>query len=526
MSSRDEASEPKTSKSPGAAKTLRLESLINDIQDYAIFILTPDGKVASWNLGAQRLKGYAAEEILGRHISTFYPLEEVARGTPERLLKQARETGRVEQEGWRVRKDGSHFWADVVITASFDERGQLIGYAKVTRDLTDRRKTEEALRQSEERFRLLIDSVKEYAIFMLDANGRVATWNAGAERIKGWRADEIVGKPISVFYTAEEAQSGKAEKELAVALNEGRFEEEGWRVRKDGTRFWANVILSPMFDSGGKLLGYAKVTRDLTERRRAEDERVRLAQAQEAVKLRDEFLTIVAHELRTPLTALMLHLRAATDVAKEEALLNRLARVRRGAGRLNRLVEDLLDVSRIASGRFELRTEPGDLTELTRDVIESVEEEAAIARCELRLHTAGPVEGVWDAPRVEQVLLNLVGNALKYAAGKPVDLTVGEDAEGVFVRVDDRGPGVPPEDVDRIFGRFERAAPVRHYGGLGLGLFVASELVKAHGGKIEVASRDGGGASFLMRLPKVSQPRPAVDEEGEARVSSAASGGR
>lgn len=494
---------------------LKLEWLVNNIQDYAIVILTPEGNVASWNLGAQRLKGYTQEEILGRHFSTFYRPEDVASGLPERLLKQARLTGRVEHEGWRVRKDGSRFWADAIITASFDERGEVAGYAKVIRDLTDRHLVEETLRQSEERFRLLIESVREYAIFMLDAKGRVATWNAGAERLKGWRADEIIGKHFSAFYPPEERQTGKSEKELRDALQEGRFEEEGWRVRKDGTRFWANVILSPIFDSAGKLMGFAKVTRDLTERLRAEEERLRLAQAQEAVRLRDEFLSSVAHELRTPLTAMLLHSDGLTREVGDDRLRMRAERVRRGAMRLNRLVEDLLDVSRLAAGRFELRPELADLRAIVEEVLEALAPEAKHSNSALHLHGAKSATGVWDAARLEQVIFNLVGNALKYAAGKPIEVVVEEEDERfACVRVEDRGPGIPAEDADRIFGRFERAAPFRHYGGLGLGLYIARHLTEAHGGTLTVSNREGGGASFLMRLPKGTPedgPGPGVD---------------
>ncbi len=236
------------------------------VRDYAIFMLDPNGRIASWNAGAERIKGYRASEIIGQHFSTFYPKEDVGSGKPQRLLAVAESEGHVEDEGWRIRKDGSRFWANVTITAIRDASGSLIGFGKVTRDLTDQRRSEVALRRSEERSRLFVDAVQDYAIFMLDPEGCVSTWNTGAERIKGYKASEIIGQHFSRFYPEEDVRAGKPAWELDVATKEGRFEDEGWRVRKDGSRFWANVIITPVRDSAGDLLGFTKVTRDFTER--------------------------------------------------------------------------------------------------------------------------------------------------------------------------------------------------------------------------------------------------------------------
>ncbi|HEY0095670.1 MAG TPA: PAS domain S-box protein, partial [Archangium sp.] len=288
----------------------RFRMMVTSVKDYAMFMVGPDGRVESWNMGAQRIKGYEAGEIIGQPITRFYPEEQVAQGKPWALLREAAASGHVEDVGWRVRKDGTPFWADVVITAVRDESGQLRGFAKVTRDLTERRKTEEMLRRSEERFRLLLSSVKDYAIFMLDPDGRVMTWNSGAARLKGYSAGEIVGEHFSRFYPPQDLEQGKPARELDIARREGRYEEEGWRVRKDGSRFWAHVIITPMLNEAGTLMGFAKVTRDLTERKRSEEERLRLAQAQESIRLRDEFLAIASHELKTPLTALQLQLQS------------------------------------------------------------------------------------------------------------------------------------------------------------------------------------------------------------------------
>src|SRR3984957_19200218 len=282
----------------------RFRLLVESVRDYAIFMLDPGGHVLTWNAGAERFKGYRADEIIGQHFSRFYPSEALAKRLPEHELEVASKTGVFEDEGWRVRKDGTLFWANVVITAMRDTQGELLGFAKVTRDLTKRRAHEEELRRSEERFRLLVEGVTEYAIFMLDPNGQVATWNSGAERIKGYTAAEIIGQHFSVFYPDEARESRWPEHELQVAAEKGSFTDTGWRVRKDGTTFWANVTITALRDDTGKLLGFAKLARDLTDAKRVEaiesinqqreemldaERNARMA-AQRATRLKDEFL--------------------------------------------------------------------------------------------------------------------------------------------------------------------------------------------------------------------------------------------
>ncbi|NUO47568.1 MAG: PAS domain S-box protein [Polyangiaceae bacterium] len=244
--------------------------LVETVEDYAIFMLDPQGRVATWNAGAEKLKGYKASEILGRHFSTFYPAEDCLAHKPEEALATAEREGRAENEGWRIRKDGTRFWANAIITALHDEEGALVGFAKITRDLTERRATEEELRRSEERFHHLVDAATDYAIFMLDPAGLVATWNEGARKIKGYEAGEIIGRHFSVFYTSEDRAAKKPNRVLETVRREGRFEDERWRVRKDGTRFWANVVITALRDELGEITGFVKVTRDLTARREAE----------------------------------------------------------------------------------------------------------------------------------------------------------------------------------------------------------------------------------------------------------------
>jgi PAS domain S-box-containing protein len=478
--------------------------LLESIPDYGIVMLGPAGLVESWSPGAERLTGWRAEEIVGQHVARFFTADDVAQGRPEAGLRLAAERGRAEDEGWRVRRDGSRYWANVITSAILDSGGRLEGYAHVTRDLSARREAEEARRSGEEQLRMLVDGVKDYAIFSLDPAGLVTSWNAGAERIKGWRADEIIGRHHSIFYAAEDLRAGKPARALEVAATEGRWEDEGWRLRRTGTRFWASVVVTPLRSAGGEMTGFAKVTRDLTERHAAEQDRLGRVRAEEAVRLRDEFLAVVAHELNTPITALHLQVQALQRHlgGREAALVERLGPVGRSSARLVALVSELLNVSRLAEGRLVLHPAPCALEEVVAKQVEALRERAALARCEVRLGIeAGPVVGTWDRLRLEQAVGGLLGNALRYGAGSPIEVRVGLEDDAAVLRVTDHGPGVPEEALTRIFGRFEQAAPTTSFGGLGLGLFMVREIVRRHGGTVEAANAEGGGARFTVRLP-------------------------
>jgi PAS domain S-box-containing protein len=489
--------------SPQIDDSFRL--LVEGVRDYAIFLLDPTGRILSWNLGAQRLKQYAPEEIIGKHMSVFYPPEDLAWDKPAFELRETLREGRFEDEGWRLRKDGTRFWANVVLTALRDQTGELRGFAKITRDLTTRKAAEEELRQSEMRSRLLIESIRDYAVFMLDTGGRVATWNPGAERIKGYKAEEIIGKSFTTFYSDEDIRSGKCELELSQAAAVGRFEDEGWRIRKDGTRFWANVVISAVRDEEGQLLGFSKVTRDLTDRRKAEDERAARLAAEQANRSKDEFLAMLGHELRNPLapivTALQLmKLKNIAPASREQVIIERQVK------HMVRLVDDLLDVSRITRGKIELKKERIDLRDVVAKAVEAVSPlmEQRKHHFEVQVPQA-PVFVDGDEARLTQVLVNLLTNAAKYTEpGGHVALEVRRRDDQVEVQVRDDGTGIAAELLPNVFELFVQGGQGvdRPAGGLGIGLAVVRSLTALHGGTVEAQSAGkGAGSTFTVRLP-------------------------
>ncbi len=370
-----------------------------------------------------------------------------------------------------------------------------------------------SLRATEEHFRLLVESVRDYAIFLLDPAGRVASWNAGAERIKGYAAGEIIGRHFSAFYPEADIRGGKCEMELENAGRDGRFEDEGWRVRKDGTQFWANVVITALRNDTGRLIGFAKVTRDLTERRRAEDERVRLIAEQKAResadaanRAKDEFIAHVSHELRTPLNAILGWARLLSAGLDEERAKRATATIERNADAMTQLIDDLLDVARIISGKMRLEIESLDLALVIERALESVKlgADAKGIRFHVMLDSgAAPVLG--DAGRLQQVIWNLLSNAVKFTPkGGRITVLLRRHDSSAELTVQDTGQGIAADTVSHVFEPFwqESRGPTLGGRGLGLGLSISRTLVELHGGAINVESDGvGQGTTFTVTLP-------------------------
>ncbi|MBE1495196.1 PAS domain S-box-containing protein [Amycolatopsis lexingtonensis] len=469
----------------------RFRMLVQGVLDYAIFMLDTRGRISSWNAGAARIKGYSEDEILGQHFSVFYPPEDVAAGKPDRELEVAAAAGRLEDEGWRIRKDGTRFWANVVITALYDDRGRLKGFGKVTRDMTDRRAAEVALRESEERFRLLVQSVVDYAIFVLDPQGRISSWNTGAARIKGYSEDEILGRHFSVFYPAEDVAAGKPDRELEVAAAAGRLEDEGWRVRKDGTRFWANVVITALLDERGRLQGFGKVTRDMTERRNAEQalrDRRRLVghlvEAQEVERRRiawdvhDESIqSMVAVGMRLQLLASRLPEPAATAVGGLDES------VQAAIGRLRGLVSRLRPPELDRHGLVEAVSAYVDDVARRWELAHSVRDE---------LSAEPSPEAAITAYRICQEALS---NVHKHARATRVDVTLSTVDNGTHVRITDDGIGTAGDE-----------AGAGHFG-----LVEMRERAEAAHGWLSLTSTPGEGTTvefWLPALPDVTGLEP------------------
>jgi PAS domain S-box-containing protein len=491
-----------------ALSDARFRLLVESIGDYAIFMLDPAGYIVSWNKGAERIKGYRASEIVGRHFSCFYSPESVEQGLPAHELSVAATQGRFEDEGWRVRKDGSKFWASVSITAMY-EHGKLCGFAKITRDLSERREHEEALRRSEERFRLMVEGVKDYAIFMLDSTGHIMSWNAGAQRIKGYRAEEIIGRHFSCFYEQASIDSGWPARELEMAKLDGRFEDVGWRVRKDGSKFWANVVITALTDEHGKFYGFAKVTRDLSEQRRAQA-------LQHSERRMREFVSIIAHELRNPLAAIKNGVELLQHSSKLEHVHAATEILGRQTGQLNNLIDDLLDADRISSGRVKLKFEQVDLKAILRTALESVQPLFDARRHQVTLDLPeAPLLVEGDAVRLIQVFANILHNAAKFTPpGGHIDYTARLKDGGVQICIRDNGIGIPIDLLPEVFHMFRQGnvSLDRTEAGLGIGLSLASGLVTMHNGNLRAFSEGSGrGSEFAVWLPlAVAAPAEAA----------------
>lgn len=507
---------------------------VREVRDFAIFVLDPTGVIRSWNEGAALISGYSAEEVIGKHLAIFYTPEDMESQLPKREMELATKVGRSENQSWRVRRDGTRFWADEIMTALHNEQGRLRGFLKITRDLTERWRVQDALRESEERYRTVVQSVKDYAIITVDSNRCITHWNNAARMMIGYEEQEIVGQSADVIFTSEDRQRGAPQMEMDHALKEGRAEDERWHVRKNGSRFWGSGVMTAMRDEGGRRIGFSKILRDETERKRMEDERARLLvreqaareTAEEATRLKDEFLAVVSHELRTPLAAILLWTKLLRAGMLDERSRGEAAGVIEQSAHAQRaLVEDLLDVSRILSGRMRLNAAPSDVAAVVRAAIDAVQPmaDAKSLRIVAELDPAiGQVR--IDADRMQQVVWNLLTNAAKFTpAGGSIAVSLKREDKQLIIRVSDTGQGISPEFLPHVFDRFRQAdaSTTRLEGGLGLGLTITKQLVELHGGTIQAESDGlGKGATFTVRIP-LMEHLPAIRGSEDAASSAA-----
>jgi PAS domain S-box-containing protein len=489
----------------------RLKLLIQAVIDYAIYMLDANGIVTSWNTGAERLKGYSEAEILGQHYSRFFTPEDRAAGKPQRALETARSVGRYEEEGWRIRRDGTRFWALAVLDTIYGADGSIVGFAKITRDLTDRRAAMEALLESEQRFRLLVEGVIDYSLFMIDRQGNIQNWNAGAERTKGYKAEEIVGRHFSVFYTEEDRAAGLPAKALRTAAETGKYEAEGWRVRKGGARFWASVVIDRILDTHGNTIGFAKITRDITERRQLERAKEQLYQAQKLETI-GQLTGGVAHDFNNLLTAVLGSLSLITQMTTDTRVKRLAETATRAADRGAKLTLQLLAFAR----RQTLRPQASDLNELIM-VFDTLLRRAVGDTVSVETNLAAEL---WvtavDQAQFQSALLNLVVNARDAMPGGGTLLietkNVVLDESGasalaeiepgpyVVVSVRDTGRGMSEEVRTRAIEPFYTTKDVGK--GSGLGLSQVYGFARQSNGQLEIESNPGKGTTVRIYLPR------------------------
>ncbi|HLY87717.1 MAG TPA: PAS domain S-box protein [Acetobacteraceae bacterium] len=502
------------------------ELLIHSVVDYAIFMLDPTGHIVSWNPGAEHIKGYTADEVIGQHFSRFYTEPDRAAGVPDRALRTAAETGRFAAEGWRVRKDGTLFWAQVLIDP-IRQDGRLLGFAKVTRDITEQRAAHLTALEAERRFRVLVRGVTDYAIYMLDPDGHVTNWNAGADRIKGYAEHEIVGQHFSRFYTPEDVEAGIPWKALEQARREGRYESEGWRVRKDGTRFWASAIIDAIHDDDGTLIGFAKITRDLTERREVQLEletaREQFFQAQKMEAV-GQLTGGLAHDFNNMLTGIS----GSLELLRVRIAQGRLADLDRyitsaqgAASRAAALTHRLLAFAR----RQTLDPKPIDANRLISAIEDLVQRTVGP---QVKVETVLAI-GLWatlcDPNQLESAILNLCINA-RDAMPEGGQLTIETantwlDARGarerdmepgqyVAICVTDTGIGMSPDVLARAFDPFYTTKPIGQ--GTGLGLSMVYGFAKQSHGQVRLYSEVGNGTTVRLYLPRHRGPAEIEEE--------------
>jgi len=501
-------------KSPLKNNTDLYHKMIEEIQDYAIILLDKDGIVQNWNKGAEKIKQYTEEEIVGKHFSIFYLPEDLKNNLPNVLINEAVTKGRAEHEGWRKRKDGTMFWGSITITCLHDDDGSIIGFSKVTRDLTDKKIAEDKLRLSEERYHQMIAEVEDYAIILLNEHGIIENWNTGAEHIKGYTSDEVVGKKFDLFYTPEDRKNGMPDKLLKEARKNAKAIHEGWRVRKDGTRFWGTTVITALHNKQGGVIGFSKVTRDLTQKKRNEEKLISYTAELEIRNSElEQFAYVASHDLQEPLRKIQTFADLIQNNLKDEAFVKKyFQKLDLSAKRMAELVRSLLHYSRLAKEKTEIKQI--DLNELLNDIRSDfellIEERHATINSEVLPGISG------NRTQLGQLFSNLISNSLKFSVNNPL-ITISScvvqrnqiknapdsltDDKYLRLTFKDNGIGFEQEYDKIIFSLFQRLHKKQEYPGTGIGLALCKKIAENHNGFINVTSELGKGTEFYVYLP-------------------------
>jgi PAS domain S-box-containing protein len=506
----------------------RYHKMVQEVQEYAIILMDRQGIIQNWNKGAQAIKQYTESEAVGRHFSMFYLPDDVAANLPGKLMQQAVDHGRAVHEGWRRRKDGTRFWGSITLTALHDDNNVVTGFSKVTRDLTERKAAEdqlkafteelqhrnEALRKSEERYHKMISEVQDYAIILLNENGDIENWNIGAEKIKGYTAAEIVGKNFEVFYTAADRERRLPRQLLNEAVMNGKAIHEGWRLRKDGSRFWGSIVITVLHGTDGRIMGFSKVTRDLTERKLAEEKNAAyLIRLEAQNKELEQFAYVASHDLQEPLRKIQVFTGViAKSLPDDELARQYLAKVNASANRMSQLIKSVLNYSRLSRDAEPLMIT--DFDAILANVLSDYE--LLIQEKNAQIITQ-PLPAIPAVPlQINQLFSNLIGNALKFTNKAPVikisSRTLSKDEivnapahlpEGQYLELvfSDNGIGFDQQYQQLIFGMFQRLHAKHEFSGTGIGLALCKRIMENHQGFITATGEANNGASFYVYFP-------------------------
>lgn len=490
--------------------------MIEEIQDYAIILMDANGIIINWNKGAEKIKQYTEKEILGKHFSIFYLKEDFDSNLPQKLMEEAKINGRAAQEGWRKRKDGSRFWGSITITAIHDENNLVIGFCKVTRDLTEKKITEDTLRLSEERYHQMIAEVQDYAIILLSPEGIIENWNIGAESIKGYTASEAIGKRFDLFYTEDDRKNNLPDKLLNLARDKGKATQEGWRVRKNGSKFWGTIVITALHGKSGEVIGFSKVTRDLTEQKIANDKILAYnAELELQNSELEQFAYVASHDLQEPLRKIQTFTELIQDNYDNKAFVKKyFEKLDQSAKRMSELIKSLLNYGHLSKEKNRSLVTNVNLNSICEEV--KLDFELLIEEKKATL--------VWDVlPTITgnhiqlgQLFFNLISNSLKFSKEDPVvrisSAIVTKDqirnapeslADKNYyqITVTDNGIGFDQQYDKIIFSLFQRLHGKLDYAGTGIGLALCKKIVENHAGVITAASELGKGATFNVYLP-------------------------